>query len=690
MAGLRKGFPFSAELNWMNEPNTLLANIEQQIREAELSAGIGMLDQVLALQGQVDDHDLQMAYVRSIIFLISKNPADSVLNDLYERLQKTPAYSQDEKLVEEHGKALVEASGKSPDHHSSLQRARAIQTLKGYGASKALQAAHAEALLKASEKPGGKIFDLAKEVSQIPSFRDSVEIQFVAARMLCDYNGQAAGLRELNQAIDDLQALPLLSEEPRLQESLERAKRNRERFFELEPVAAGTSSWKRLAIGGGVLGVLLVGGWALSSSDKSEPVAVAVTPSATPAQVDTLSIERDELAKYLSKSNDAYEKKDFENAGVYAGMALKRAEALNDEQSLAQCYDLLASSYLYKGEKAQISLLQKIPASHLPALADSHLEAAQSYHQNNQIDSLKIELAILSHLAEQSKNGKLDQTTEKAYLLCEERKLWALGGAMQLHLGNLEKAADLVERSEDLELAEKLLAKTANSGKFRTTAAGKEVSAKAHTVLAKAEYLDGHYKAALEHAEAANQDAPNADRKERLAAYKFKDASVVTLDELQVSTFVFPPAEKTTESYTYFYVLRRDRSGASQETVLQPPNDEFHTTVAYGDPENGIAVLAEAYTGGGFLAAFDADQQRALAPGLYEDATMYPYNNNNPGMDFNENGSGYGRRVGKFKVHEITYRGDELSALALDFIFDRDGKSPNPVFGKIRYNSHFK
>ena len=82
--------------------------------------------------------------------------------------------------------------------------------------------------------------------------------------------------------------------------------------------------------------------------------------------------------------------------------------------------------------------------------------------------------------------------------------------------------------------------------------------------------------------------------------------------------------------------------------------------------------------------------QRALAPGLYEDATIYPYNNNNPGMDFNENGSGYGRRVGKFKVHEIKYQGDELSALALDFIFDRDGKSPNPVFGKIRYNSHFK
>ena len=675
----------------MNEPNTLLANIEQQIREAELSAGIGMLDQVLALQGQVDDRELQLAYIRSIIFLVGKNPADSVLNDLYERLQKTPAYAQDEKLVEEHGKALVEASGKSPDHHSSLQRARAIQTLKGYGASKALQAAHAEALLKASEKPGAKIFDLAGEVSQIPSFRDSVEIQFVAARMLCDYNGQAAGLRELNQAIDDLQALPLLPEEPRLQESLERAKRNRERFFELEPVAAtGSSSWKRLAVGGGVLGVLLVGGWALSSSDKSEPVAVAVTPSATPAQADTLSIERDELAKYLSKSTEAYEKKDFENSGVYAGMALKRAEALNDEQSLAQCYDLLASSYLYKGETAQISLLEKIPASSVPAIAESHLEAAQSHHQNNQLDSLKVELAILSHLAEQSKDGKLDPTVEKAYLLCEERKLWALGGAMQLHLGHLDKAADLIERSQDLELAKKLLAKTTNSGKFKSTASGKEVSAKAHTVLAKAEYLDGHYKAALEHAEAAYQDAPNADRKERLAAYKFKDASVVTLDELQVDSFIFPPAEKTGEYYTYFYILRRDRAGASQETVLQPPNDEIQTTVVYGAPENGIAVAAEAYTGGGFLAAFDGDQQRAIAPGLYEDATIYPYNNNNPGMDFNENGSGYGRRVGKFKVHEIKYQGDELSALALDFIFDRDGKSPNPVFGKIRYNSHFK
>lgn len=674
----------------MNEPNTLLANIEQQIREAELSAGIGMLDQVLALQGQVDDQELQRAYIRSIIYLVGKNPADSVLNDLYERLQKTPAYGQDEKLVEEHGKALVEASGKSAEHHSSLQRARAIQTLRGYGASKALQAAHAEALLKASEKPGAKVLDLADEVSQIPSFRDSAEIQFVAARMLCDYTGQAAGLRELNQAIDNLQALPLLSEDPRLQESLERAKRNRERFFELEPQATGPSSWKLLAVGGSVLGVLLVGGWALSKSDEPKTVAAAVTPSATPAQADTHSIDRDELEKYLSKSADAYEKKDFENAGVYAGMALKRAETLNDEQGLARCYDLLASSYLYKGEKAQLSLLEKIPASHLSTVAESHLEAAQGHHKNNLVDSLKIELAILSHLAEHSKDGGLNQIVETAYLLCEERKLWALGGSLQLQLGHLDKAAELAERSEDLELAKKLLARVANSGEFKATAAGKESSAKAHTILAKAEYLDGHYKAALEHAEAAYQDGPNADRKERLAAYKFKDASVVTLDELQVSSFVFPPAEKSNEVYTYFYILRRDRAGASQETVLQPPNDEFHTSVPYGARENGIVVMTEAYTGGGFLAAFDADQQGALAPGLYEEATIYPYNNNNPGMDFNENGSGFGRRVGKFKIHEIKYQGDELAALALDFIYDRDGKSPHPVFGKIRYNSHFK
>ena len=84
--------------------------------------------------------------------------------------------------------------------------------------------------------------------------------------------------------------------------------------------------------------------------------------------------------------------------------------------------------------------------------------------------------------------------------------------------------------------------------------------------------------------------------------------------------------------------------------------------------------------------------QRALAPGLYEDATQFPYNNNNPGMEFSEDGSAYGRKRGKFKVHEIKYRGDELAALAIDFIYDRDSnsKNPHPVFGKIRFNSHFK
>ena len=674
----------------MNEQNTLLAEIEQQIRDGDILTGVKNLDRLLALQGQVEDEALQQAYARSIIFLVSENPAGVVLDDLHERLRKTPAYAQDGQLVSEHGEALLEAASKTPDDQTARKYAGEIQSLRGYGASETLQGVHAEALLKASEKHGARVFELAGSVSEIPIFRDSPEIQFVAARMLCNSTGQATSVKELDRAIEGLENLPLLASDSRLQESLDKARRNRERFLELRPQAAGFKHWKQLAGGGGVLGVLLVGGILLSGPSDPKVVATA-SASPSPAQTETYSIERDELEKYLNKSTEAYSKRNFDDAGLYAGMALKRAETLKDGKSLSQCYDLLASSYLYKGEKAQLELLDKIPESELQAYAESHMEAAQRSDDGNQVDAVKIELTVVLYLAQRAGGGKLDPTLEKAYTLCEKRKLAGLGGLAQLQLGHLEKAAELAEQSNDLELAEKILARAAASEQLGSNPGSKEATAKAHTILAKSSYLQEDFKGALEHAQTAYQEAPNEDRKERLAAYKFKDASIVTLDELNVDTFEFPPAQSSSETYTYFYTLSKAYKGP-REVLLQPPNDEFHTTVAYGQPEEGIAVMAVAYTGGGFLAAFDADRQRALAPGLYEDATQFPYNNNNPGMEFSEDGSAYGRKRGKFKVHEIKYRGDELAALAIDFIYDRDSnsKNPHPVFGKIRFNSHFK
>lgn len=711
----------------MKDERSILSALLDAIRHDSLSGGVEKLDQILALQGQFDADELQEAYVRGILLLVGRNPDPTLAGQLNDRLGKTPAYNQDEKLIQEHGRALARAAGLAAVYKQALQTAQSVQSLRGYGASQALQAAHAEALFQASEKPGADIFEVTRQLSEIPSFRDSVEIQFAAARALCNYTGRAANQRKLDKAIDALQKLPRLAEDASLQESLEKAKRNRERFLELKAEKSGRGAWKGILVGGGVLAGLVAGAFFLFPSKKVEAKSTPV-----PVAVESTSPKEAEFEKFLDKSDTAYQKGNYEDAFLYAGMSLKRANALNDVDGQARCYDLLASSALHRGDQGQLELLDKIPQSYLPTLGRRHLEIAQKHDQDGQSAQLSNEISYLIHLSGRATKSALDPTLEQSYLICEKRELWKLGGLIQVRLGNLELAADLAEKSEDYELAEKLIRQMAEKTpegkerlsqflkkraagelveadqalatkqfeeaesiaksalqKLRETKGGKEQNAAAYTVLAKAAYLKGDYREAVAQARKAYHTAPNSDRKQRLASYKFKDASVVTLDELDVDTFVFPPAEKTDKFYTYFYYLCNAYQGP-QEELFQLPKDDITVSSAYGRPDRGVTIRVRSYTGKHFSADFDADRKRPLTPGLYKDATRFPFNNNNPGIDFSGNGTGHNTSRGKFQVHEIEFQGNKLSKLAVDFIFEGQSSVPRPVFGKIRYNSHYR
>ena len=135
--------------------------------------------------------------------------------------------------------------------------------------------------------------------------------------------------------------------------------------------------------------------------------------------------------------------------------------------------------------------------------------------------------------------------------------------------------------------------------------------AEAYTILAKSAFLSDRYKEAIKHAQKAFDASPNEDRKQRLATYKYKDASVVTLDELDVDTFVFPPAQKTDKFYTYFYFLSSGYQGKVTEELFQPPKDDIKARLAYGKPEQGVRVRVESYTGRYYSVEFDGDRKKA-------------------------------------------------------------------------------
>jgi len=77
----------------------------------------------------------------------------------------------------------------------------------------------------------------------------------------------------------------------------------------------------------------------------------------------------------------------------------------------------------------------------------------------------------------------------------------------------------------------------------------------------------------------------------------------------------------------------------------------------------------------------------AFAPGAYENATRYPFNTNNPGMDFGGAGRGCNTIKGRFDVLEVTFtKKGEILAIAANFEQHCEG-NPSALWGQIRINS---
>lgn len=741
----------------MEPKNQRVESLLQALTSSSVQDSFEILDQILDFQGQVPTENLQDLYVQGLFGLFGKEPSDSEFLQINDRLRKTPAYADNEARVLEHAQHLTDSVRRSRSYSKALKLANQIHQIKGYGTSAPLQEQHATALFETTQIPGSSSFDSAELIKKIPSFSDSPKIQFACAKTYCNITSQSTSAKEIQQAVSEIKGLSQLNNSDEIRESLQRAERNLERFKEVQ-LESRPKRKKPIVL---AAGAFLTAGL-LSFSYFSGPQKVQ-TPAPSPTTASLLEKQASELESYIAQAYAAFDKKDYDEATTYGLMSLRLAQQLRHKRIRNESLDILASSYtrLNEPEQAQ-TYYKKIHKESLPDLAENHLKKAESLAKSDGGDELLYELKTSATMASQAEQ-KLDPNfLERGAKLGLDNKLWGPSARFLELQGKLAEAADIAEKAGELDLTKSILEKLVEADpgqKSKLTAftlkssaaileeaqaafqqknfklaekkadtvlsqikgvpeAG-EQGAQAYTLLAKIAYSREIYPKAAEFAKQAHTSSPNQDRKTRLDNYRAKDAEIVTRDELDVDTFVFPPAVKDGKKYTYAYYLSSQTTSRGQgaEKLFQGPNDDIEVrgqTRGYSQnpvKPQGAYVSIRTYEGQSFSFRFDAGKDKSLTPGIYEGATGSNFKN--PGFSFNLARSSGSSSRARFVVHQAEWKrevikrkryqgrgkyktyndyGDyELHRFAADFIAQGAyRRSKATTYGKIRYNSDYK
>ena len=711
---------------WDKTPE--LAKLMKSLAGGTAEGGLQTIEQILRLQGILPSDELQEAYV--LLLLIGRSPREQDMEEIERRLRSTPAYS--ESRVDEHAQLLTRAASSARGVAEGRAAASAIPRLKGYGSSLALQQAHAEALFEVSNLPQASPLELADQIAAIPSFRDAPEIQFAYARACCNATARD-NARVADQAVSRLATLPGRAEHHELEECYQRAVRNRDRLNELRKTSTSKQAHHAgKAAAAVLLGLALAGGTiaALRSGDDKN-----VQPAAAPTVV-ALSQPEADLKRYLQQATQALRKGDNDQAITVGLKARQLADTLHDSKSQSLAYDVIGTAYLATGDKGRAKAQwENILQADLPPVIEIHLQTADEALTAKDKKALSREFGSLSILLELLTNQPDHQLLERLAVVYEKGGAAGAAALARQRMGDFEKGARLAEAAGDWDLALQMwqaLAKKdpAQKGQlsaFRSRAGERAVKgaesglaandpksasqnaesalkllegvprsgesrARALTVLAKLAYKEEAYGEAVALAKDAYTAAPNGDRRTRLDSYRYKDAEIVTRDELDVDTFVFPPAKKSSQYYTYCYWMGPEAdyiTGATEE-LFQAPKDEISGGMSYSSQEQGVSIRLTTYDARSYNFSFDAGRDKKLRPGVYDDATRFPFNMLNPGFDFSGNGRGCNQSNSRFVVHEISWTGDgQLASFAADFISACDSRTRGS-FGKVRYNSHYQ
>ena len=696
----------------------ILEEWRSKVARAAAEAGLALADQMLGLQGQVEVPALQRAYSEVLLDLLARAPNETVAAGAGERLRRLPCYQQEPALRERHGQALAVAVATLDHPAQAAALTRLIPQIQGYGASLPLQLAHGEALERVSRKQARveEMAALAGQLQAIPSFRDCPDLQVTCARIYTNASAQAKTEKQAQAMVQSLRQLPA-QDDARVAEALERAMRNQQRLRQMEdqPRPNSSLSWKGWAALSGVT-LISLAAW-LGMASQATP-----STSSTPR---TSAV----FAQQLEMSQKALEARDYNAASAYARLGLEMA---SEEPDRRRCLDLLIKVHSQANEFEQaLQYYAQYPpgeweqaSNQLQQEAKAGLDAGRLPEARRAIELAEGVLKLRKAPLSECRLLKA-QILEAAGQLVEAADVYQQLGDNQNTLRLLEKAkaydklvllyqdmgpdyqAPMLKlkrqlMAERLKQCEALIATRPQKARseaqsclaqLHTIDGSQALQARCWSIVARVAYAEGQLKAAVSAAKESFQLAPSPEAKQRLKAYREKDIAEVTVEDLNIkeaSEFDFPPPLKTHEHYTYVYYLMPAAwsEGKIQERLLQGPKDEIKYSPSYGSPERGISFQVTAYDTRSVSLELSAGRNQLLKPGLYEEATRFPFNVNNPGISFNA-GGGHNNVRGKFVVHEVSWGPKhEMLAFAADFVMAGDA---GPwTYGKIRYYSLYK
>jgi len=658
-----------------------LADWQKRVAEASPETALSLADQMLGLQGKVNLEALQAAYGRVLLELVERAAGPELIVQIGERLARLPDFAYESLAT-----ALAQRVASLSKFSTAAAICQRIPSVKGYGASLVSQQAHGQALFALSSKASkvDEIVPLAVQVEGIPSFRDSPDLQFSYAKIVCNATAVAKSAQQAQTLANNLDGLPALASDPRLQEARQRAQRNQDRHRQTEsaPATQPTRSMRPyVAAAAAILSVTLVAGALL----RSPAPVVAATPRASGVFLHHMGLAKTALAGG-----------DFNSASAYAKVSLEMTE---NETTRGQALDLLIEIFTRAGDfDKTLEYYAQLTSTELVKRTQDRLAAAQ-----RALDAKKLEQAagLASQAAGLLKLGHgSTQPAERlsARVLEAQGKLVAAAEILQ-RLGDSAASLRLLEqakaynklvplyeslgpkyhsqfmKTQRLLAAERVLesekallfkpeqgaaAARACLAGLQRVEGSQPLQARCHSVLAQAAFKQEHYKEATAAARQAVALQPSPKNKQRLALYRKKDAQTVSAEDLIRSenfAFEFPPALKTDKAYTYLYYLYpgNDYDKEIKEGLFQPPRDEFKAQLTYSRKDQGISFSVTTYESDNYSVTFSGGKLRSLAPGLFEEATRAPFNVNNPGLDFSGRGFNYNALQGQFVVHELVW-----------------------------------
>ena len=103
--------------------------------------------------------------------------------------------------------------------------------------------------------------------------------------------------------------------------------------------------------------------------------------------------------------------------------------------------------------------------------------------------------------------------------------------------------------------------------------------------------------------------------------------------------------------------------------------------------DGGVTIRYAGDRTGSYSLDFAPPEGRSLAPGAYEDAARFPFQDpDQPGLDVSGNGRGCSSLTGRFEILENVVTNGVVQRFAADFEQHCDGAAP-ALFGYVRFNS---